>query len=246
MFRKPEIIPLLFIIAATALLTSLGVWQLVRLERKEAMIARIEAAQALPPLTTLPTDLADLEFRSVSLKGRFTEMPSFRAAGGKQGVGPGFFILTPFILPDGRAILVNRGFLPNDQAAAAPPPRVEGVLRAPRGHRLFVPDNQPEKNIWLHEDLAAMSKQAAVTLLPLVIEATGERETGHYPIPHHGKITLYNNHLGYAITWFSLALIGLLMFVIYNNRRPRPVRGPEAMGEVERGTLDPRMRGDDN
>src|SRR5258706_16463501 len=70
-FRKPETIPLLFIIGAVALLGSLGFWQLERLEWKNGLIAASEAAQNLPVLTHLPKDITGLTYRNVRFSGGF-------------------------------------------------------------------------------------------------------------------------------------------------------------------------------
>jgi surfeit locus 1 family protein len=65
-----------------------------------------------------------------------------------------------------------------------------------------------------------MSKTVGVELTPIIVEAVGEAQKNIYPTPSDGKISLRNDHLNYAITWFSLALIGLVMFAIYH-RQPK-------------------------
>jgi surfeit locus 1 family protein len=216
-FRKPELIPVLFIIAAEIVLIGLGGWQVERLAWKNNLISAIEKAQAEAPLTGLSKDISALEYRNVELKGHFSNEKTLREVGGKQDEKPGFFLLTPFTLGDGSTILVNRGFAPEGKAPDAKGAQtVKGVLRPLRIRKLFfLPDNQPEKNIWISEDINAMSAKTGVTLLPLIIEATGPHEKNIYPIPSDGKIVLRNDHLGYAITWFSLALIGMVLFGIY-------------------------------
>ena len=61
-----------------------------------------------------------------------------------------------------------------------------------------------------------MSKSIGHDVQPLVIEQVGKQLAGVYPMPNDGKIELRNDHLIYAITWFSLALIGIVMFGFYN------------------------------
>jgi surfeit locus 1 family protein len=223
-FRKPELIPLLFIIAAEILLIGLGAWQIERLEWKNGLIVAIEKAQAEPVLTVLPKELSGLEYRKVELTGKLITDKTLHRVGARQGEHPGFFLLTPFILKDGRIILVNRGFSPADQTAEIKTPStVKGVLRPARGKRaFFIPDNQPEKNVWLYEDIAAMSASTKLELLPLIVEATGNYEKNVYPIPNDGTIALRNDHLGYAITWFSLAVVGLVLFGIYYREHLSP------------------------
>lgn len=220
-FRKPQIVPLLFIVAATSLLMSLGTWQLVRLSWKNQLLADVARAQSEETLGTLPQSLDGLEYRNVVLTGVFLHEKTLREVGGKQGLPPGFFILTPFILEDdGRMILVNRGFAPKDTESKPDGLQtVRGVLRPLRGKRLFAPDNHPEQNLWFYEDIAAMSQAAGKELLPMIVEASGERQKDVFPIPSDGKVLLRNDHLGYAITWFSLALVGVIMFGLYHREK---------------------------
>jgi len=216
-FRKPELIPLLFIICAVALLAGLGVWQVERLQWKNGQLAKITNAQKEAALGTLPQTLEGLEYRNVALTGTFLNDKSFHLIGHIQDEGAGFFIVTPFMLDDdGRIILVNRGFSPaGKEGAPEGIQTVKGIIRPARQKRYFSPDNNPQKNVWFYEDFAAMSHTANINLTPLIVEATGQRERGAYPIPSDGQVSLRNDHLQYAITWFSLAIIGVVMFGFY-------------------------------
>lgn len=198
-FRKPELVPILFILAATTLLVSLGGWQLKRLEWKMQLLSTLEHAQAQPALTALPPDIAALGYRQVDLSGAFLEDRTFHRISGKREKGKAFVMLTPFKLKnDGRVILVNRGMTPSEDKGHA-----TGFLRAPYKGAFFLPANQPEQNVWLTEDVSAMAQAAKMEFLPLIVE------TGALP-------KFRNDHLGYAFTWFLLAAAGLIMFVIYH------------------------------
>lgn len=217
-FRKPELIPLLFIIVAVTVLGGLGIWQVERLQWKNAQLAAIEQAQALPALGTLPDDIGGLDYHNVVLTGTFSNDKTLHMVGSVRGEGSGFLIITPFTLEDdGRVILVNRGFSPPGQEAKPKGlQNVKGIIRPLRTKRLFSPDNHPEKNVWFYEDIPAMSHATGLTLTPLMVEAVGTHEKGIYPIPSDGKINIRNDHRNYAITWFALALIGLVMFGFYH------------------------------
>ena len=213
-FRRPQFIPLAFIIGTTLLLVSLGLWQAQRLVWKNNLIARIETAQAEPALTAWQ-DSAD--YRNIEIEGTFIHDRSLHLVGRPKGSSMGFFILTPLQLEDGKTVLVNRGWAPEGEKIAMPGASlIRGVVRPAREKRYFSPDNQPEKNVWFYEDIPAMSRVTNLTLENGVIEAVGTPEKGIYPQPGDGKISLRNDHLGYAITWFALAAIGLIMFAIYH------------------------------
>jgi surfeit locus 1 family protein len=215
-FRKPETIPLLFIICSTLMLSGLGLWQVERLQWKNELIAQIEKAQAEPVLSALTEEL----YRRVELSGTWVLDKTLHVVGKPQLVnGNGYFLLTPLTLGDGKSVLVNRGWVPSgwkdDSQKHA---QVSGVIRPARGKRLFTPENYPEKNIWFYEDIAAMEAATGLALEDAVVEAVGPRNSTTYPYPSDGKISLRNDHLGYAITWFGLAFIGIFMFGAYHRK----------------------------
>jgi surfeit locus 1 family protein len=217
-FRRPQFIPLVFIVFAFTLLTTLGVWQLQRLQWKNGMIADIQQAQALPALGTLPDTLEGLNYRNVALTGVFLNDKAMQMVGGMQGAESGFLIVTPFRLEDdGRIILVNRGFSPKDKASRPEGVQtVKGIVRPARQKRMFSPENRADKNIWFYEDMPAMSAYTGLALTPVVVEVVGAPQKNTYPIPGDGRLLIRNDHLSYAITWLSLAVIALVMFAVYH------------------------------
>lgn len=216
-FNKPQLVPLLFIMVATLTLTYLGVWQMKRLLWKNEILRQIEHAQSLPPMDTLPQSPDGLEYRKVAFSGIFKHDKALHMIGRQRGNFPGYFIVTPFeLINDGRIILVNRGFSPaGKESKPEGVQTVEGIIRPARKKRFFAPENIPEKNVWFYEDMEAMSENTGLTLSPVIIEETGEKEGSKFPIVGDGKVHLHNNHLGYAITWFLTAIIGLIMFGFY-------------------------------
>jgi surfeit locus 1 family protein len=227
--RRFQLIPLLFIIASTLLLCGLGTWQLQRLQWKNTMLAQIEQSQKEPALGSLPqlenqAAIDALTFRNVTLSGQFLHDKTLHMVGRPKeagiGTASGFFLLTPFKLDDdGRIILVNRGFsLVGKETKPEGVQTVTGVIRPTRTKRYFAPENKPEKNVWFYEDVRAMSTAIGSEITPIIIEATGKKEKDVYPIPNDGRIAVRNDHLYYAITWFSIAIIGIVMFIIYHRK----------------------------
>ncbi len=216
-FRKPQFIPLLFIITATATTIFLGAWQLERLRWKNDLVKNVEHAQNLPVLDKIPENLENLDYRKVKLEGIFKHKKSLHLIGRQHGNFPGYFILTPFELQDdGRIILINRGFSPVDKESKPEGLQtIEGVIRPAREKRFFAPENIPDKNIWFYENINAISATTGLTLTSVIVEEIGKNEAETFPIKGDGKINLRNDHLGYAITWFSTAIIGLVMFGFY-------------------------------
>ena len=226
-FRKPDTIPLIFIVCAFSLLMGLGIWQTQRLAWKQGVLASIEKVQGMPTLGTLPQDVSNLDYRNVALTGTFIYDKTMHLVGHPQDAGMGFYLLTPFQLEDdGRIILVNRGFSPPDlESKPEGLQTVTGIIRPVRIKRLFSPDNRPDKNVWFFEDFPAMSAYTGLAFTPIMVEAVGKAEKNVYPAPSDGIIFLRNDHLIYAITWFSLAIIALVMFGFYH--RVPPVKTQE-------------------
>ena len=186
------------------------------------LVKSIEQSQNLPAFEKLPESLENLGYHKVKLTGTFKYDKALHMIGRQHGNFPGYFIVTPFELSgDGRIILVNRGFAPTGKESRPEGEQtVEGVIRPAREKRFFAPENIPSKNVWFYEDIPAMSTATKLPLSSIVIEQVGKEEAGIFPIPSDGKINLRNDHLGYAITWFSTSIIGLIMFAIYY-RKPK-------------------------
>lgn len=201
------------------LLTGLGIWQVQRLEWKEALLERI-ATRIEGPASSLPAEIAAPEFweyRRVQASGRFLHAHELHLARGR-----GWQIITPFLRETGPPVLVVRGFVPNRLKDPSSRPdglvqgrvTVEAIARLPETPGRFTPDNQPQENIWVWRDLEAMAEAAGLShVTPLFLEAV-EAAPGGWPQGGVTRLDIPNRHLGYAFTWFALAacLIGIYIF----------------------------------
>ena len=207
--RKPELVPLLFIIAATVFLCGVGIWQLERLHWKNTLIQKMEAAQEQPAVGNLPADAAEtaaLEYRNAVLTGIYMEDKRLRFVGRQTG---GYVWMVPLKLEDSdMVVLVALPWLPSGKEPQLEKglQTVRGILRPPSPKRLFSPANHEDLNVWFTEDLPVIERNIGVAVVPLILDT-------------YGKPNLRNDHLGYAITWFSLAIIGLVMFGLYYRKR---------------------------
>jgi len=201
---------------ALAVLVSLGVWQVRRMAWKEGLIARAEAAAALPPTPILQALSADEpEFRRVVLdcpglgSAPFLELRSI-AEGGRPGVR----LISACSLADGRAILVDRGFVadtvsarPPQQGAGGAPLRVEGVLRRTTAMRAFSAPTSGRLFYARADDEMARTLGVTRPLVPLTVYATTSANPDWTALePSAPPPAFSNNHLGYAATWFGLAV----------------------------------------
>lgn len=234
-FRNPGLVPWVFIIICTITLTSLGVWQMKRLVWKENMLEALETGQREAPLTSLAQHSGeDILYRRVAFIGQLNRSVYFLRIGVHRDYGNGYYVLSPFLLPSPGGsplmLMANRGFIKGNkqevEAAlasekASNPTMLKGIMRPAYRPRFFSSNNDPAQNLWVSEDLHAMEQAVESTLSPMVIEVTEEQPVEHAPVTHanKGEIRLRNDHLGYAVTWFGLALTGVIMFGFYARKK---------------------------
>ncbi len=215
-----QILFLVVCAAGLAVLLSLGVWQLRRLEWKEGLIAQAEAmiAQAPVPLPAAP-DPAHDRYRAVTVEGRFTGEETYVLTSTRER-GPGFLIVAAFETDDGRRILIDRGYVP--ETAKTTPRRghgatVTGNLNWPDDITSSTPSHDEKTDIWFGRDLAGMAAQLKTD--PVLVIARADTGDGITPMP--ATAAFRNDHLGYAVTWFGLAAVwaGMTLGYLWRIRR---------------------------
>jgi surfeit locus 1 family protein len=232
---RPTFWPTVTALPFFLVLLGLGIWQLERLQWKEALIAQRAAALAAAP-TTLPADLASasgMEFRPVRVSGEFLNDHEFFLGASNDGGTTGFHVITPLRLDDGALLLVNRGWIPGelkDPAKRAAgelsgPVEIEGLVRLPtKGWPDWLdwalPANDCGRNYWFWIDIKAMARCGGLDrVLPFTVDAGPAANPGGYPRGGVTRTALPNDHLQYAITWFSLAGVLAVIFVVYHRQR---------------------------
>lgn len=205
-----------------ALLLSLGVWQVQRLQWKTALIAET-ARQMAAPAQALPAELpmpAAWDWRHVSVEGRWladetvllqAQVLRDRLAAQRVGV----HVLTAFQRSgSGDAVLVDRGFVPMGTAleALSPLPQgavtVTGLARVPPAQG-WKPDNRPERGAWYFIDLPALAAAWQLPGLQPLYLAQDAGAPGTLPVGGQAEPVFENNHLGYAVFWFSMAPVAI-------------------------------------
>ncbi len=219
---------LIFGLGGAAILISLGVWQIQRLAWKEGVIADIDARIAADPVP-LPADPDPVRDAYLPVTATGTPGDAYlRVLVSQKQIGAGYRIIRA-LRTDGGSVLLDQGFLPADATIDAMTPDAEltvvGNLRWPQETDSFTPPPDLAENIWFARDVPAMADALGTRPILVVQREAPETPGAITPLPVD-TAAIPNDHLQYAITWFSLAAIWMAMTVFFL-RRPtaRPTQG---------------------
>jgi surfeit locus 1 family protein len=209
-------------VLTVAALTALGLWQLERRAWKLHLIdqiaRRVHAAPIDAPGPALwPQVTADgYAYRRVRVAGQYLHERETLVHAVTR-LGGGFWVLSPLRTTAGFTVLVNRGFVPaerRDSATRTMGPSsggtvVSGLLRVTEPRGAFLHANEPAADRWYSRDVAAIAaaRLLSPSIAPYFIDADAAPVPGGLPVGGLTVIELPNNHLVYALTWFSLALL---------------------------------------
>ncbi len=217
--------PLIIGLGGFFALIALGFWQVERLQWKRGIIDEAERRIVAEP-QVLPVDLDPErdDYMPVFVTGSFDHAAAVYFLTSQKPTGPGFEVIAPFETTDGRRILVNRGYIPQDDKGAETGPdgsqRVEGVLRWPSDVNGFTPDADIAKRTFYSREVGPLSAMADT--LPIMIM---QAPTGAESMPRGQKVEVVvrNHHLQYALTWFGIALIWAIMTILWYRQQRRSI-----------------------
>lgn len=225
LLRPGWILTHLAVAAIAVTFVSLGLWQLDRHDQVSAQNRRLEEVLAGPPL---PLDevlaTGDVRYRPAIAEGTYLPAEEVRLSPRSRNDRPGYDILTPLELKDGRTLIVDRGWVPLD-AEPPPPPsgtvRLTGRLRPPAPARQVLPPEAARAELVSNVDLDVLSGQVPDLIADAYLEVTDEaaRQAGAVPRPARPVELDSGNHLSYAFQWFAFAAIGLIGYPLVLRRR---------------------------
>ncbi len=214
------VFPILLGVIGCAILLGLGNWQLQRLAWKTEILtaidARITAKPTAVPLTSDPD--AD-QYLPVELTGTLTGAPIFILVTPK-GLGPGYRYIQAFETEAGRRVMLDLGWVSLDWPAkpeqAQDHLNIIGNLHWPDEKDSWTPEPDP-KGIWFARHVPDMAAHLRTEPILVVardythMNADNRPQTPLFqPLPLDSR-AIKNDHLNYAITWFSLAFVWLVM-----------------------------------
>jgi surfeit locus 1 family protein len=232
--RRSPLVPTLATVVAVIVFATAGNWQRSRMEQKQALQAAYEAAGAAAPerLPALPADWGALRYRRVELTGRYDAARQILIDNRVREGRAGYHVVTPLVQDDGRAILVNRGFvaagatrseLPQVPAPSGPV-TVRGRIALPvDGLRLG--DDAPSGVVWQHLDPARFASATGLAVLPVIVlqaaaDAPADGLARDWPDPDFGV----DKHRIYMVQWYLFAALAIGLWDWYA-LRPRILDG---------------------
>ena len=208
-----------------AVLCGLGTWQVRRLHWKNDLLARIEASEREPPA---PLGAAAEPFAKVVATGRFDHAREALLGVEVRGATLGAHLLTPVLRPAPHPpLLVDRGWVPLERNRPLDRPEgevaVTGFVRdADRRDWNSPADDAPRRRFYVFDPEAigaALGLPTAPAPFGLVALAPADAAPPSLPVAARSLPRPDNRHLGYAITWYGLALSLVAVFVAFARQR---------------------------
>ena len=210
----------IFVLFSIVLFCSLGTWQIHRLQWKVDLISEINNGLNSEPIFYSNTNIKN--YQKVKFSGIFDfEKQIFLYSLNNKGK-PGYDIITPLKINSNEILLINRGWIQKDQKNNKNINKIvsnsyQGILKKITKPNPFKPDNDIENNIWYSLKLTDLEDFTGYKLSNFVLFLQNNQNN-----LVENKIVspdLPNNHLKYAITWYSVALSILLYFLYFRKKQ---------------------------
>ena len=229
-FFKPVFWPTVFFVFSLIILVSLGTWQVKRLIWKNDLIS-FYLKQSTNNIINLHKEnfvSEEIEYRKVRLTGKFLNKKEVHITGKTYEGNAGFHVVTPFLMQNGNYVLVNRGWVSENYKEAKSrsfslineETSVIGLIRYPQKKGYFVPENEPDNGFWFTIKPTEIKKHLKIDketfIIKFYVDALRQEKKINLPIGIKGKINIRNQHLSYAITWYSLAIVLMIIYLSYH------------------------------
>lgn len=241
---KKWIISTLLALLGAAVCIRLGIWQLDRLEQRRAFNAHYLATANLPELDLnieQGSDLGSMEYRPVRVKGKYDFSNQVALLNFYHDGVYGYDLLTPLLLGDGRAVLVERGWIPGtgnetrdgwsryDESGEVTVRGVVrvGVTRTPFGGQADPTPTagQSRLDFWNFINIQRLAVQIPYPIQPVYIQPVADPSDSTPPIPATTEVEISEGpHFGYALQWFTFAAILMFGYPIFVRRQETATR----------------------
>jgi len=208
----------IFVFLFITLFCSLGTWQLYRLQWKQDLINQISEGLKSNPIRY--SQNINKNYQKVILVGKYDFKNQMYLYSLNDKGQPGFDVVTPFETMSKENVLVNRGWIKkefkNSIDINTSSKKIAGMLRQANRTNLFTPDNDINENIWFSINLADVQKITGKKFNKFIVYL--EDQNINIPKPKKITVDVPNNHLKYAITWYSIS-ISILFYYLYFRKK---------------------------
>ena len=206
-----------FIIFFILVFVALGSWQIVRLNWKNNLILEIENSLKNPPVELTNSNVEN--YLKIKTSGSIDLEKQIYLYNLNDAGTPGFEVINPILINDTN-YLINRGWIPfekknSQEINVFDENDIIGTLKLQGRKNIFKPDNDLEENYWFSLNREDILKFTGKDFSKYIIYLNG-----NYQVPKPKKITanISNNHQKYALTWFSLAISILLLYLYFRKK----------------------------
>ena len=206
-----------FIIFFIFVFIGLGTWQIIRLNWKNNLILEIENSLKNPPVELAQSNKEN--FLKIKTSGSIDFNKQIYLYNLNESGTPGFEVINPITIGE-ENFLINRGWIPFEKKGSQEinvfdQKNIIGTLKLQGRKNIFKPDNDLDENYWFSLNREDILKFTGKNFSKYIIYLDG-----NYQLPRPKKITanISNNHQKYAITWFSLALSILLLYLYFRKK----------------------------
>ena len=206
-----------FVIFFILVFVSLGTWQIIRLNWKNNLIFEIENSLKNPPVEL--SNINHENYLKIKTSGDIDFEKQIYLYNLNENGTPGFEVINPLSVNQ-KNYLINRGWIPFEKKGMQEinefdEKNIVGTLKLQGRKNIFKPDNDIEKNYWFSLDREDIMKFTGKEFSKYIIYLNGD-----YKFPKPKKITanISNNHKKYAMTWFSLAISILLLYLYFRKK----------------------------
>ena len=208
----------IFVFLFITLFCVLGTWQLYRLQWKQDLINQISEGLKSTPIKY--SQNINKNYQKVVLKGKYNFKNQIYLYSLNDKGQPGFDVVTPFETFNKENVLVNRGWIKkefkNSLEINTLSKNIRGMLREANRKNLFTPDNDMNENIWFSINLEDVQKITGKRFNKFIVYL--EDQNINMPKPKKITVDVPNNHLKYAITWYSIS-ISILFYYLYFRKK---------------------------
>ena len=214
---KNKLLFSVFVIFFISVFVALGSWQIVRLNWKVNLISEIENSLKNPPLELTQSNKKN--YLKIKTSGSIDLDKQIYLYNLNDNGTPGFEVINPILIDD-ENFLINRGWIPfekknTEEINFFDENNIIGTLKLQGKKNIFKPDNEIKENYWFSLNREDIYKFTGKEFSKYIIYLDGS-----YQFPKPKKITanISNNHKKYAITWFSLAISILLLYLYFRKK----------------------------